>query len=101
MISVFADNAVAEVDPRTRQVIDRVKACTGPQGLSYLEGQLWVACTSSGELADLSPRSGHVVRRTADGSADGVTSDGPSLLVTSDNGPSVAVSIRAAEGFRT
>jgi len=90
-VSVFADDLVAEVNPRTRQVVSRVRACAGPQGLASASGRLWVACTTGGELAEIDLHSRRVVRRVPYQAADAVTVTGSSLLVTSDAGPSTAV----------
>jgi DNA-binding beta-propeller fold protein YncE len=90
-VSVFGDNAVAQVDPNTGRLIARVRVCDGPQGLAYSSGQVWVGCTNSGQLADVDARTAKVVRRVPYPAADAVTPDGSKLLVTSDNGPSTAV----------
>ena len=90
-VSVFGDDAVAEVNPRTGRVVARLKACGGPQGLASASGQLWVACTTAGELVDVDPRSHDIVRRVSYQAADAVRAAGSSLLVTSDAGPATAV----------
>lgn len=90
-VSVYADDAVAEVNPRSGRVATRVKVCAGPQGLASAAGQLWVACTTSGELVDVDPRTHTVVRRVPYQAADAVRAAGSSLLVTSDAGPSTAL----------
>jgi YVTN family beta-propeller protein len=90
-VSVFADDAVAEVNPQTGRLVARVKTCAGPQGLASASGQLWVACTTTGELIDIDPRSRTVVRRVPYQAADAVSVAGSSLLVTSDAGPAMAV----------
>ena len=91
-VSVFADNAVVEVDPRTRRVVARIRACQGPQGLAYAGGQLWVGCTDGSELVDID-------RGVAQGRCDAFPTRQPTpsrgretaLRVTSDNGPSTGV----------
>jgi hypothetical protein len=90
-VSVFGDNAVVEVDPRTRRVVARIRACQGPQGLAYSRGQLWVGCTDGSELVDIDPESRKVVRRVRYDAADAVTPAGTALRVTSDDGPSTGV----------
>jgi len=90
-VSVFAGNAVAEVDPQTGKVVARVKVCAGPQGLASAAGQLWVACTTTGQLIDIDPRSRRITRRVPYQAADGVRAAGSSLLVTSDAGPATAM----------
>ena len=90
-VSVFGDNTVAEVDPRTRRVVARIQACVGPQGLAYAAGRIWVGCTNDGVLAEIDPATRRVVRRTAYNAADAVTNTGSGVRVTSDSGPSTAV----------
>jgi sugar lactone lactonase YvrE len=90
-VSVFGDNALAEVNPRTMRVVTWVHACGGPQGVAYSAGQVWVGCTNSGELVDVDATSHRVVRRIAYKAADGVISAGSVLRVTSDSGPSTGV----------
>jgi hypothetical protein len=88
---VFGEDSVAEVDPRTRRVVARIKACGGPQGLAYADGQLWVGCTNDGVLVDIDARTHKVVRHVTYEAADAVTNAGATLRVTSDQGPSTAM----------
>jgi streptogramin lyase len=90
-VSVFGDNSVVEVDPRAGRVLARVRACGGPQGLAESAGQLWVGCTTDGELVDIDVRSHKVVRTLPYDAADGVVRAGSYLRVTSDNGPSTGL----------
>lgn len=90
-VSVFGDNTVAEVNPRTRRVVARIPACVGPQGIAYAARRLWVGCTSDGVLAAIDPGSRRIVRRIPYNAADAVTNTGGEVRVTSDSGPSTAV----------
>jgi len=70
-VSVFGEDSVAEVDPRTQRVLAHIKACGGPQGLAYADGQLWVGCTNDGEFVNIDPQSRKVVKQVTYEAAGG------------------------------
>ena len=88
---MFGDDSLVEVDPRSAHVVARIHACAGPQGLAYAAGQLWVGCTSSGELIEIATAARRVVRRIPYDAADGVAFTGSVFRVTSDRGPSTGI----------
>jgi peptide/nickel transport system substrate-binding protein len=61
------DGAVAQVDPATNRVVQRIPVGNGLRGLAVGHGALWAATALDGEVVRIDLRSGGVTRRAAVG----------------------------------
>jgi serine/threonine-protein kinase len=53
-------DALAQIDPRTNTVVRTVSVGSGPSGVAFGYGSLWVA-SNDGTVTRIDPRSGQVV----------------------------------------
>jgi virginiamycin B lyase len=54
-------DTVAEIDPRTNQIVRRIKVGDGPIGVAAGERSVWTANYGAGTVSQLDPETGRVV----------------------------------------
>src|SRR5258706_443343 len=83
---VLSAAAVRRISPAKNAVVKTIKVGTGPNGVVYAFGALWVADLGRGSLVRVDVKTNRVTKRIAIPKADWVTPSADALWVSSETG---------------
>ena len=91
-VAHYGSGAILRVDPATKAVTRSATLCSGPQGMAFHAGLLWVTCTPDDLVLALDPATLTIRHRVpVPGSPDSVVAADGRVVVLAEQGPTLVV----------